>query len=173
MLIAPNGLTNKRKILILEERHAQVLLDIEPFLMNLGLGVEIRCGVCRRAGKDALIRGGYSPETGELTMTCACTERKYMGRDLMWPKPPTWSPLAKDRIVVQRDVPLNNWHVARFDDMDRVLGLLKLQYALNCLQCQQDGRDNTVSGSKELELTLTCQCAKRIYKPRDVSATVH
>jgi len=173
MLIAPGGLTNKRKLVTLENRHAQVLIDAEPFLANLGLGFELRCGPCRRAGKNALVVGGYDPKTSTFSMTCDCSERRYVGNDIVWPKAPTWSPLPKDRIFIQRQVPLNNWHVSRFNDLDRVLSLLKLQYALNCLQCMNDGNPTVVAGSRELELTIECQCAKRTYKPHDASATVH
>ncbi len=176
MLIAQNGLTNKRQIVILDQRHAQLLLDMEPFLLGLGLGIEIRCYKCQRAGKsakDTVVKGGYDRDTGEFTMTCGCTDRKYIGRDLIWPKEPKWTPLGRDRIMIQRTVPLNLWHVAQFDDIDRVLALLKMRYAVNCLQCYQDGRDNTIAGAQEAELTLTCQCAKRNYSPHAAPASVH
>ncbi len=176
MLITTEGVTKKRKILVLEQRHAQVLLDLEPFLMNLGLGVEIRCISCLLAGrpvKDAVIKGGYDHESSTFSMMCACTERVYSGRDLIWPKPPTWSALAKDRIAIQRDVPLNNWHVSRCDDIDRVLTLLRLSYRFNCLQCASDGLSGDTGGSLELELTIECQCAKRTYSPHAAPVQVH
>lgn len=178
MIIGSNGKAAK-VVRDLTREQCQVLVDMEPFLMNQGLAFDLWCIPCRRNWLNHQCVGHH--EGQRFSVTCDCTIRQYTGDDITMPAPPTWHPRVKhvEAIVIDRalaQVAITRPQMRAIDDFESLLKSLQLQYALRCLQCRYDNQPDGVHGAHEgtaMSVVFECAHARRTYVGADAMATTH
>jgi hypothetical protein len=152
----------------------QVLLDSKVAFANMGIGIQLRCVECLKAGdsQGAFCVGSSNDDGTTFSVDCGCTSRTAIGAFTM-PLPPT-PPHERELLDPKRVELLPREFIEQMDALDRVIKLLKLQFLMRCLRCQMGGYNDGIYGARESTATLTvleCECTRREYRGPSLGVT--
>jgi hypothetical protein len=170
MLIAPHGLKlDLRATVDLTREQAQLFLDFETFCVSMGLAMAwVRCLPCARAcDPKAMCEGEARP----FKLECGCTTRQYLPNDLTAPLSPRYARRERLEDGSKREETLTRDQYRTVLAFETMLGALKLQYALNCLHCQNSAESAGIFGVHDG--VMECGCTRRTLPTLDAAVAAH